>query len=95
YAAQLATNVTDPDKAIMISWIGLPDNHYPTEEEDWEGSMTLPRELRIRDGALVQSPVEGIEALRDQDFSDEAVLPSACEILVVCNGKDLDLNLFT
>ena len=95
YAAQLAANVTDPDKAIMISWIGLPDNHYPTEEEDWEGSMTLPRELRIRDGALVQSPVEGIEALRDQDFSDEAVLPSACEILVDCNGKDLDLNLFT
>ena len=32
YAAQGAANVGDPDKAILISWIGLPDNHYPTEE---------------------------------------------------------------
>lgn len=48
YAAQGAANVDDPDKAILISWIGLPDNHYPTQEQDWEGSMTLPRELRDR-----------------------------------------------
>ncbi|MBR4212290.1 MAG: glycoside hydrolase family 32 protein, partial [Oscillibacter sp.] len=53
YAAQGAANVGDPDKAILIAWIGLPDNHYPTEEEDWEGSMSLPRELRLKDGRLV------------------------------------------
>lgn len=34
YASQLAANVDDPDKAILIGWMGLPDNHYPTEEED-------------------------------------------------------------
>ena len=95
YAAQLAANVTDPDKAIMISWIGLPDNHYPTEENDWEGSMTLPRELRIKNGALVQTPVFGIEALRTEAVSDTSILPEACEMLVSNNGTDLDLNLFT
>lgn len=95
YAAQLAANVTDPDKAIMISWIGLPDNHYPTEENDWEGSMTLPRELRIKNGALVQTPVFGIEALRTEAVSQPGVLPEACEMLVSNNGGDLDLNLFT
>ena len=95
YAAQLAANVTDPDKAIMISWIGLPDNHYPTEENDWEGSMTLPRELRIKNGALVQTPIFGIEALRTEAVSQPGVLPEACEMLVSNNGGDLDLNLFT
>ena len=41
YAAQGAASIGDPDKAILIAWIGLPDNHYPTEEEDWEGSIAL------------------------------------------------------
>ena len=95
YAAQLAANVTDPDKAIMITWIGLPDNHYPTEEEDWEGSMTLARELRIRDGILVQNPVGEIEQLRDGEIAAEGILPSACEMIAEFDGCDADLNLFT
>ena len=64
YAAQIAPNTDDPDHAMMIAWIGLPDNHYPTEPEDWEGSMTMPRELSIRDGKLIQTPPTGIEVLR-------------------------------
>nr|MCR4711318.1 sucrose-6-phosphate hydrolase [Clostridia bacterium] len=106
YAAQGAANVGDPDKAVLISWIGLPDNHYPTEEEDWEGSMTLPRELRIRDGKLFQTPVAGIESLRGREISpagdpDGGVpsvgsLPSACEMIVeVPEGRNFDLDLFT
>ena len=79
YAAQGAANVGDPDKAILISWIGLPDNHYPTEPEEWEGSMTLPRELRIRDGRLIQTPISGIEALRGEEITgDDAGRPCGC-----------------
>ena len=66
YAAQIAPNTDDPDMAVMIAWIGLPDNHYPTEPEDWEGSMTLPRELRLKDGKLTQTPAFGMEALRER-----------------------------
>ncbi|MBE6123113.1 MAG: sucrose-6-phosphate hydrolase [Erysipelotrichaceae bacterium] len=95
YAAQLAANVNDPDKAIIVSWIGLPDNHYPTEEEDWEGSMILPRELRLRDGKLIQTPISGIETLREAEISPEGTLPDACEVQAVCPGGDFDLNLFT
>ncbi|MBQ6469506.1 MAG: sucrose-6-phosphate hydrolase [Lachnospiraceae bacterium] len=65
YAAQLASNVDDPDREIIIGWIGLPDNHYPTEPEEWEGSMSLPRELRIRDGILYQTPLLEMRTLRD------------------------------
>ena len=95
YAAQLASNVGDTDRAIMIAWIGLPDNHYPTEEEDWEGSMTLPRELRIRDGKLYQAPVSGIEALRERELVPDGTLPDACELEVAVGQGDFALNLFT
>ena len=94
YAAQLAANVEDPDKAVIISWIGLPDNHYPTEAEDWEGSMTLPRELRIKDGRLLQTPISGIESLRETEQKDIRELPFAGELLVKTDGNDLNLSLF-
>ena len=95
YAAQGAANVGDPDKAILIAWIGLPDNHYPTEEEDWEGSMSLPRELRIRDGRLLQTPVSGIEALRGAEIEPTGQLPRACELEIEIPEGNFDLNLFT
>ncbi|MBR4132541.1 MAG: sucrose-6-phosphate hydrolase [Oscillospiraceae bacterium] len=95
YAAQGAASIGDPDKAILIAWIGLPDNHYPTEEEDWEGSMTLPRELRIREGRLVQTPIAGIEALREEEIEPEGKLLPACELEIEVPEGDFDLNLFT
>lgn len=95
YAAQGAANVGDPDKAILVGWIGLPDNHYPTEEEDWEGSMSLPRELRIRDGRLWQTPIPAVEGLRSDEPVALGILPPACELQVRVPEGPFDLNLFT
>ncbi len=101
YAAQIAPNTDDPDKAVMIAWIGLPDNHYPTEPEEWEGSMCLPRELRVKDGRLIQTPVKEMEALRGDAVVDEECapavprpLPEACEMIVEPDDGDFDLSLF-
>ena len=94
YAAQGAANVTDPDKAILIGWIGLPDNHYPTEEEDWEGSMSLPRELRIREGKLVQTPVAGVETLRERELAADGTLPKAGELEITLPEGDFNLTLY-
>ena len=95
YAAQGAANVGDPDKAILIAWIGLPDNHYPTEEEDWEGSMSLPRELRVADGRLVQTPIPAVEALRGEPIAPDGPLPKACELRIDVPAGDFALDLFT
>lgn len=97
YAAQLASNVGDQEKAVITAWIGLPDNHYPTEEEDWEGSMTLPRELRIENNRLIQTPVAGMEALRECSLSPDGTLPDACEleIDIEAGSGDFDLTLFS
>jgi len=96
YAAQGAASIGETDKAILIAWIGLPDNHYPTEEEDWEGSLSLPRELRVCGDRLVQTPLPGLEALREAEIAPEGKLPAVCELeLTVAGDGDLDFNLFT
>ena len=96
YAAQGAASIGETDKAILIAWIGLPDNHYPTEAEDWEGSLSLPRELRVSGGKLVQTPLPGLEGLREAEIAPEGKLPAVCELELTASGeKDLDFNLFT
>ena len=95
YAAQGAASIGDLDKAILIAWIGLPDNHYPTEEEDWEGSLSLPRELRIRDGKLIQTPLPALEALRQAEAEADGTLPKACELEITVPEGDFEAALFT
>ena len=96
YAAQGAASIGETDRAILIAWIGLPDNHYPTEEEDWEGSLSLPRELRVSGGRLVQTPLPGLESLREAEIPPEDRLPAVCELMLTASGDaDLDFNLFT
>ena len=84
----------DPDRAILIAWIGLPDNHYPTEEEDWEGSMSLPRELRVDGDRLIQRPIPAVLALREDEIPADGTLPAACMLEVACPDGDFDLTLF-
>ena len=98
YAAQgafIPRQSADADKAILIGWIGLPDNHYPTEEEDWEGSLSLPRELRVREGKLVQTPIPAALELREDEVPANGTLPAACYMEIECPDGDFDLNLFT
>lgn len=96
YAAQFAAGVKDSDRAILTAWMGLPDNHYPTEAEDWEGSLTLPRELRLVNNRLIQRPIEGIASLRKQSLTLDKELPRVCELEVLnARGKNFDLRLFS
>ena len=98
YAAQgafIPKESADPDRAILIGWVGLPDNHYPTEEEDWEGSLSLPRELRIVDGKLRQTPIPAALGLRDAQVAASGALPAACCVEAACPNGDFDLNLYT
>lgn len=98
YAAQCASSTFDADKKTMIGWMGLPDSEYPTEPENWEGCMTLPREIRIsedNDHRLVQKPSPALKKLRDKKIKPEGLLPRVCEIDIFVGAGDFDLNLFT
>ncbi|MFC3931925.1 sucrose-6-phosphate hydrolase [Streptococcus dentapri] len=65
YATQ-AFNAPD-GRALSISWIGLPDISYPTDKYDYQGAMSLVKELTIKNGKLYQYPVETITSLRQEE----------------------------
>lgn len=67
YAQQ--TFEDEKGRRILIGWMGIPDADYtnPTVEAGWQHALTLPRELTVRDGRLVQNPVEELKKLRDGD----------------------------
>ena len=93
YAAQCAANT---DRHVIIGWMGNADCTYPvTDEEDWAGCMTLPRELHIRNNKLIQCPVKEIESIRGEELpADTKELPLAAELLITSDGNDFYLSLF-
>ncbi len=98
YAAACANNIEDTDKAVLIAWMGLPDVSYPTDEEDWAGCLTLPRELTVRGRRLIQQPLPSLKKLRgERAVLDSGVnpLPRACELELDCRPGSVRLSLFT
>lgn len=62
YAPQ---TLSAPDgRTIMIAWMQMWSRTTPTAQHGWVGSMTLPRELTLKDGKLYQAPVREIERYR-------------------------------
>ena len=101
YAAACANNLQEAGKAILISWMGVPDVSYPTDEEDWAGCLTLPRELTVRGRRLIQRPLPELKKLRDEKIQlieNEAgcyPLPRAAEMEIDCRPGDVRVDLFT
>ncbi|RVU71375.1 sucrose-6-phosphate hydrolase [Lactobacillus xujianguonis] len=62
YATQ-AFNAPD-GTAYAISWVGLPDTTYPTDDENWANCLSQVKKLTIRDGQLIQTPVPSMKTLR-------------------------------
>lgn len=94
YAAECAANLSS-DRAILVAWMGLPDAHYPTDEEEWSGCLTMPRELTVHNRRLIQKPLPEFASLRDReaDLSD-GVLPRSCEIEIRSQGN-IEIRLFS
>ncbi|OIJ22405.1 hypothetical protein BKP45_07150 [Anaerobacillus alkalidiazotrophicus] len=56
--------LTKEGKRVVIAWMNMWDIKYPLHElgHGWNGSMSLPRELSLKDGKLIQKPYYKIEA---------------------------------
>lgn len=56
---------TEDGRRIQIAWMGMPDaDEYYTNrslEEGWQHTLTLPRELSVKDGILCQNPVRELD----------------------------------
>ncbi|MDK8190864.1 sucrose-6-phosphate hydrolase [Paenibacillus sp. UMB7766-LJ446] len=57
-----------PDgRRILVGWMGLPDLEYPTDQSGWAHCLTIPRQLTLREGKLIQQPVSEMVKLRGDD----------------------------
>ncbi|ASG79664.1 sucrose-6-phosphate hydrolase [Lactiplantibacillus pentosus] len=65
YATQ-AINAPD-GRALAVSWIGLPEVAYPTDQENWAHCLSFVKELTLKDGHLYQNPVAEVDQLRTTD----------------------------
>lgn len=79
------------DRHILFGWMGMPDkdSEYPSANEGWMYSLTMPRELTLKDNHVYSMPVKEIEALRtgnntefnEKNTSEYTVdLPEASEV---------------
>ena len=61
--------VDESGRRILIGWMGIPDADYtnPTEEAGWQHALTIPRQLSVREGKLIQEPIEELKQLRSDD----------------------------
>ena len=92
YAPQ--TLLTPDGRRVMIAWM-----------QNWEtskcqalgirffGEMTLPRELSIRDGRLIQTPVRELERYRSYQILYKNVLVSRMTTLQNVRGRTLDMTI--
>ena len=86
-------------RKLLLGWMGMPerDAEYPTRENGgWMFSLTIPRELVLKNDKIYQYPAVELEKLRQKEQSSvakgahswEQVLPRQAEIeLRICLGK--------
>lgn len=88
YAPQ--TYLDEKGRRIMFAWIGLPEIDTPSVKHQWTGLLSLPRELRVKEGFLIQKPLKELEALRqsEQEISGQVQLTSTTfELNLSCEGN--------
>ena len=60
-----------PDgRRLLIGWVGLPEADYTNEatiREGWQHCLSLPRELSVRQGKILQQPMRELTMLRGQE----------------------------
>ncbi len=93
YAPQ---SILTPDgRRVMIGWMQNWDTcNLHTPSIPWFGSMSIPRELSVRDGILCQNPIRELEAIRTDCVRYENVkLANGDLTLEGVHGRMLDLEI--
>lgn len=91
YAPQ--TMETKDGRRIMIGWMHSWENRIVPANFKWCGMMTIPRELTIKDGCLIQKPIKEIENYY-KNTVEYIDLPIEEEVeLEGVNGRMLDITI--
>ena len=92
YAPQ--TLETTDGRRVMIAWMqNWETSGCRNEELRFFGQMTVPRELRVKDGRLIQNPVRELEKYRGVQIVYNNVLVCGETTLQGISGRILDLTV--
>ncbi len=88
-------SVLAPDgRRIMIGWMQNWDAcGVRIEDPKWFGQMSLPREISVRDGKLIQKPVKELEQYRGEEVTYEGTLKDGDLTVDGVCGRCVDLEL--
>ncbi|MBY9078328.1 sucrose-6-phosphate hydrolase [Paenibacillus sp. HN-1] len=90
YAPQ--TMVTPDGRRIIVGWMGLPDIETPTDRNGWAHCLTLPRELSVRGGKLIQQPVPELQSLRKKEYTVSDTLNNEVKTYNGFQGRSYELT---
>lgn len=94
YAPQ--TLLAKDGRRIMIAWMQAWEDSIPTQElnHGWAGAMTLPRELSIKDGRLIQTPVTEIKSYRtDEVCYQDVIIDNTTINIEKVFGSSIELDM--
>lgn len=92
YAPQ--TLETPDGRRIMTAWMqAWESSKFHPEGAKWFGMMTLPRELRIQNGQLLQKPVRELEAYREEPVRYQKECLKGYRTYSGVEGRILDMTV--
>ena len=92
YATQ-AFNAPD-GRVLAISWVGLPEIDYPSDEEGWAHCLSLVKELSLKNNKLYQKPASEYQTLRNHLQEKKGSLTQATKLFSPSkNCYELDLTI--
>ncbi len=92
YAPQ--TLLTPDGRRVMIAWMqNWETSNCQPSMARWFGQMTLPRELAVKNGRLIQNPVRELEGCRSYQILYQNVVLSGMTTLQNVRGRILDMTV--
>ncbi|MGL4373688.1 MAG: glycoside hydrolase family 32 protein, partial [Turicibacter sp.] len=91
YAPQ--TTLAPDGRRIMMAWMQSWDRNIPSDKFGWTSSMTLPRELKVKNNKLYQLPVKEIEDYRCDYVKYETVELCESQSFPSIRGRQLELKI--
>ena len=94
YATQ--TLKSEDGRRIMIAWMQAWENRFSGKRDGgrgWTGMMTVPRELRVKNGRLLQTPVRELELCRRNPVSVKEYALSGEASLPGISGRCIDMTV--
>ena len=91
YAPQ--TTLLPDGRRIMIAWMQSWHNLWIPGGQRWQGMMTLPREISLKDGRLIQRPVREIENYRSDKVILANELVSGSCVFDGISGRFIDVEI--